>query len=65
MTRLGCPMEMPTAPVGVAGGAPPAAVYIEYCCAHAKEPPASSKIPHSFPTDLNIYNSSPVRVIEG
>jgi hypothetical protein len=58
-------MEMPTADAGVEGGAPPAAVYIEYCCAHVKEPPANSKVPHSFPTDLNIYTSSPVRVIEG
>jgi len=42
------------APTGVGGGAPPAAVLNEYCCASAKELPASSKNPHSFPTGLDI-----------
>jgi hypothetical protein len=64
MTRLGCPMEVLTGDAGVGGGAPPAAVMIEYCCAIANELPASSKVPHSFPTDLDIYTSSPDRVFK-
>jgi len=39
-------------------------VIIEYCCAIANELPASSKV-HSFPTDLDIYTSSPDREFEG
>jgi len=58
-------MEVLVAATGVVGGAPPAAVVKVYCCAIANELPASSKIPHSFPTGLNIYTSLPVRVFEG
>jgi hypothetical protein len=58
-------MDVLSGAAGVGGGAPPAAVIIEYCCAIANELLASSKVPHSFPTDLDIYTSSPDRVFEG
>jgi hypothetical protein len=58
-------MDVLVAATGVGGGAPPATVVNVYCCANAKELPASSKIPHSFPTGLDIYTSVPVRVFEG
>ena len=54
VTRFGCPIEVLVAVTGVGGGAPPAAVVNVYCCANAKELPASSQIPHSFPTGLDI-----------
>jgi hypothetical protein len=37
-------METVEAAAGVAGGAPPATVEMEYCCASAMEAPASSEM---------------------
>src|ERR1035437_10179200 len=58
-TRAGCPMEILAAAAGVAGGAPPATVDMEYCCASAMEAPASSEM------NLNMRKSGPGGMRDG
>ena len=49
-------MEVLAAVAGVAGGAPPATVEIEYCCAKASAAPASSR--RNFACACSLETSS-------
>ena len=52
-------METLAAAAGVAGGAPPATVDMEYCCASAMEAPASSGM------NLNMRSPVPAGCVMG